>query len=34
MDGFRKIYTNNITGIPVVDKDGKLIANLSASDIR
>lgn len=34
IQGFCKILENNITGVAVVNEDGKLVANLSASDLR
>jgi CBS domain-containing protein len=35
VDGFQKMYDNNINAVPVLDENtGKIVANLSASDLR
>jgi len=33
-DGFQTIWEQEVSGLPVVDENGKLVANLSASDIK
>jgi CBS domain-containing protein len=34
LHGFRTCYLDNISGLPVIDSNGKVVANLSASDLR
>ncbi|TPX66479.1 hypothetical protein SpCBS45565_g04455 [Spizellomyces sp. 'palustris'] len=34
LEAFRVMYTHGVTAVPVIDKDGGLAANLSASDLR
>jgi CBS domain-containing protein len=34
LHGFRTMYLDNIQGVPVIDRQGNVICNLSASDLR
>jgi len=34
IDAFKLIWSNNVTGVGVVDDEGKLVGNLSASDLK